>query len=145
MESVSSSDSSNAVRWLIRLGSVVACIAFWQLASSLRLNFGVVTFRNVPPPTEVVQSTLPADDVQVQGVGLAVQQLVPIQMRILLGHTPTLPHPKLPAPNPNILPIWLLGLGMDFVVPGRSSLFRQSWKINFYFDLHFQEPRDQED
>jgi NitT/TauT family transport system permease protein len=30
----------------------------WQLASSQRLNLGILTFRNVPPPTEVAQSLL---------------------------------------------------------------------------------------
>jgi NitT/TauT family transport system permease protein len=58
METASNPSASQRTRWLIRLGSIIACIAFWQLASSLRLNFGVVTFRNVPPPTEVVQSAL---------------------------------------------------------------------------------------
>lgn len=49
---------SQGVRFLVRVASIVVCIALWQLASSLRLNFGIVTFRNVPPPTEVVQSML---------------------------------------------------------------------------------------
>jgi NitT/TauT family transport system permease protein len=47
-----------AIRWLIRGVSVLACVALWQLASSLHANLGVVTFRNVPPPTEVAQSAV---------------------------------------------------------------------------------------
>ncbi|WP_024574555.1 MULTISPECIES: ABC transporter permease [unclassified Afipia] len=47
---------SRGTRLLIRIASIAACIALWQLASSLRLNLGVVTFRNVPPPTEVFQA-----------------------------------------------------------------------------------------
>ncbi|KRR02268.1 ABC transporter permease [Bradyrhizobium jicamae] len=46
------------VRWLVRAGSILACIGLWQLASSLHVNLGIVTFRNVPPPTEVVQSAI---------------------------------------------------------------------------------------
>ena len=45
-------------RWVFRAGSIVACVLLWQAASSLRLNLGVITFRNVPPPTEVVESAL---------------------------------------------------------------------------------------
>jgi NitT/TauT family transport system permease protein len=56
MSSGSQSGRSQSVRFLVRVGSIAICIALWQLASSLRLNFGIVTFRNVPPPTEVVQS-----------------------------------------------------------------------------------------
>lgn len=47
-----------ARRLLLRAGSIAGCIVLWQLASSLRLNLGIVTFRNVPPPTEVVQSAI---------------------------------------------------------------------------------------
>lgn len=58
MTTESGGGRSHGNRLLIRIGSIVACIALWQLASSLRLNLGIVTFRNVPPPTEVVQSML---------------------------------------------------------------------------------------
>jgi len=43
-------------RWLVRGFSVLACVALWQLVSSLHVNLGIVTFRNVPPPTEVAES-----------------------------------------------------------------------------------------
>ncbi|SFJ07830.1 ABC transporter permease [Bradyrhizobium sp. Gha] len=46
------------IRCLIRGCSVLSCVALWQLASSLHANLGVITFRNVPPPTEVVESAL---------------------------------------------------------------------------------------
>jgi NitT/TauT family transport system permease protein len=45
-------------RWLVRGFSILACVALWQLASSLHANLGVVTFRNVPPPTEVAESAV---------------------------------------------------------------------------------------
>lgn len=51
-------DRLQAFRLLTRAGSILLCIALWQLASVLHLNLGVVTFRNVPPPTEVVQSAI---------------------------------------------------------------------------------------
>src|SRR5437660_1699611 len=46
------------LRWLVRAGSILACIGLWQLASSLHVHLGIVTFRNVPPPTEVAQSAI---------------------------------------------------------------------------------------
>ena len=46
------------LRWLVRAGSILACIGLWQLASSWHVHLGIVTFRNVPPPTEVVQSAI---------------------------------------------------------------------------------------
>jgi NitT/TauT family transport system permease protein len=51
-------ERSIGFRLLVRAGSILACIALWQLVSSQRLNFGFITFRNVPPPTEVVQSLI---------------------------------------------------------------------------------------
>jgi NitT/TauT family transport system permease protein len=56
MASPAGSDRSLGVRLLIRVGSIVICVALWQFVSSQRLNFGIITFRNVPPPTEVAQS-----------------------------------------------------------------------------------------
>jgi NitT/TauT family transport system permease protein len=47
-----------STRILIRIGSIACCLLLWQLASSLRLNLGIVTFRNVPGPAEVTQSLL---------------------------------------------------------------------------------------
>ncbi|WP_043162583.1 ABC transporter permease [Bradyrhizobium sp. Ai1a-2] len=53
-----SPDRLPVMRWLVRGFSILGCIALWQLASSLHLNLGVVTFRNVPPPTEVAESAI---------------------------------------------------------------------------------------
>lgn len=46
------------LRWLVRGCSIAAWVALWQLASMLHMNLGIATFRNVPPPTEVVQSAI---------------------------------------------------------------------------------------
>ncbi|SDH44273.1 ABC-type nitrate/sulfonate/bicarbonate transport system, ATPase component [Bradyrhizobium sp. Rc2d] len=58
MAGIRNKDRLPGGRWLVRGFSVATCVALWQLASVLHLNLGVVTFRNVPPPTEVVQSAL---------------------------------------------------------------------------------------
>jgi NitT/TauT family transport system permease protein len=42
-----------ALRWSTRLISLAACLLAWQWAASGRLNLGLVTFQNVPPPSEV--------------------------------------------------------------------------------------------
>ncbi|MEW6640509.1 MAG: ABC transporter permease [Pseudomonadota bacterium] len=47
-----------AARLALRVGSIAACLLLWQLASTLRLNLGIVTFRNVPTPVEVAQALL---------------------------------------------------------------------------------------
>lgn len=44
---------SNLARWWLRGLSILACLGFWQVAASLHLDFGLVTFRNVPTPGEV--------------------------------------------------------------------------------------------
>lgn len=41
-----------------RAGSVLACVLLWQAAAKLRLNLGLITFTNVPPPTEVAEAAL---------------------------------------------------------------------------------------
>lgn len=43
-------------RILLRALALGLFAAFWQLASSLHLDFGIVTFRYVPAPTEVVSA-----------------------------------------------------------------------------------------
>lgn len=42
-----------ALRWLQRAASLAACVLAWELASTTRLDLGLVTFANVPPPSEV--------------------------------------------------------------------------------------------
>jgi len=44
-------------RWPLRLGSLLACLGFWQVAASLRLDLGLVTFSYVPTPTAVLEAS----------------------------------------------------------------------------------------
>jgi len=55
---VARSKGSGASRWALRALSIAACLIAWQTASTLRLNLGLVTFVNVPPPTEVFQAAI---------------------------------------------------------------------------------------
>lgn len=41
-------------RWIVRGASLLACLAFWQLAASRHWDLGLVTFRNVPTPGAVI-------------------------------------------------------------------------------------------
>lgn len=46
-------------RWLhlgVQVTSVLICVLLWHLAATHRLNLGVVTFVNVPPPVEVLDA-----------------------------------------------------------------------------------------
>lgn len=40
----------------LQLGSIALCLAFWQVAATQRLDFGLVTFSNVPTPTAVLNA-----------------------------------------------------------------------------------------
>lgn len=40
-------------RYLLRLASVTLCLLLWQWASQHRVNLGLITFQNVPAPSEV--------------------------------------------------------------------------------------------
>ncbi|CAD5109497.1 ABC transporter permease [Zestomonas carbonaria] len=42
--------------WPLRLASLLACLLFWQLAASLRLDFGLFTFTYVPTPGAVLEA-----------------------------------------------------------------------------------------
>jgi NitT/TauT family transport system permease protein len=46
--------SLQPARIAVRVASLVAFVAFWQLASQYRLHLGLVTFQNVPAPSEVL-------------------------------------------------------------------------------------------
>ncbi|WP_234085110.1 ABC transporter permease [Azonexus sp. R2A61] len=41
-------------RLLLRAAALLACVAFWQAASVLKFDFGLVTFRYVPAPSDVI-------------------------------------------------------------------------------------------
>jgi NitT/TauT family transport system permease protein len=43
-----------APRLLLQIASVLGCLLLWNVASSLRLNLGFITFAHVPPPAEVL-------------------------------------------------------------------------------------------
>jgi NitT/TauT family transport system permease protein len=43
-------------RWLLRALSIGVCVAAWQWASGAHLDFGVVTFQNVPSPQDVLRA-----------------------------------------------------------------------------------------
>lgn len=45
-------------RWVLRLLSLAVCLLVWQAAAKLRLNLGIVTFANVPAPTDVFEAGL---------------------------------------------------------------------------------------
>lgn len=45
-------------RWSLRLASLLACLALWQLASARHLNLSLVTFANVPGPGEVLDAAV---------------------------------------------------------------------------------------
>ncbi|APG95117.1 MULTISPECIES: ABC transporter permease [Sinorhizobium] len=44
--------------WLRRAGSLAICLFVWQMASSLKVSLGIVTFENVPSPVDVVIAML---------------------------------------------------------------------------------------
>ncbi|WP_189407000.1 hypothetical protein [Mesorhizobium sp. M1A.F.Ca.ET.072.01.1.1] len=44
--------------WLRRACSLAICLSFWQMATTLKLDFGVVTFSNVPLPADVASAAL---------------------------------------------------------------------------------------
>jgi NitT/TauT family transport system permease protein len=43
-------------RLLLRAASLAACIALWQWVSSAHVDLGVITFRNLPSPTDVIEA-----------------------------------------------------------------------------------------
>ncbi|ELX12853.1 putative ABC transporter permease [Janthinobacterium sp. HH01] len=49
-------DGGEALRWSLRLASLGACLLAWQWAAGGRVNLGLLTFQNVPPPGEVAQA-----------------------------------------------------------------------------------------
>lgn len=49
---------STLLRWPLRLASLAACLLFWQVAASQRLDFGLLTFTYVPTPSSVAQAAV---------------------------------------------------------------------------------------
>jgi len=47
---------ADGLRWSTRALSLAACLLAWQWAAAGRLNLGLVTFQNVPAPSEVAQA-----------------------------------------------------------------------------------------
>lgn len=45
-------------RWILRAISVAVCLGVWQAASVFRINLGIVTFANVPAPTDVLAAAI---------------------------------------------------------------------------------------
>lgn len=43
-------------RWPLRFASLAACLLFWQVAASQRLDFGLVAFTYVPTPASVLDA-----------------------------------------------------------------------------------------
>ncbi len=58
MTFIRNAGQSSTIRWLVRVGSILACLLFWQVASKFHVNFGIVTFRNIPTPAEVVDAAV---------------------------------------------------------------------------------------
>ncbi|MBW8892356.1 MAG: ABC transporter permease [Burkholderiales bacterium] len=48
--------NGNLRRTAWRIAALVLCVVAWHLATRERINLGVVTFQNVPPPGEVAES-----------------------------------------------------------------------------------------
>lgn len=55
---MASSTKAGIAQWVLRAVSIAVCLLAWQTASALRLDLGLVTFVNVPPPTEVFQAAI---------------------------------------------------------------------------------------
>ena len=49
------SDAPRGLRFARQAGAVLLAVAFWQWASRTHLNLGLVTYANVPAPTNVLQ------------------------------------------------------------------------------------------
>ena len=46
----------SALRWAVRAAALGLCLLLWHWAATRHVNFGIVTFQNVPPPSEVLGS-----------------------------------------------------------------------------------------
>jgi sulfonate transport system permease protein len=50
--------SSNARRVAVRVASTAACVLLWHVCASHKLDLGIVDFRNVPPPGDVLEASV---------------------------------------------------------------------------------------
>ena len=48
----------NLYRWPLRLVSLAACLLFWQVAATQRLDLGLITFTYVPTPSSVLDAAV---------------------------------------------------------------------------------------
>lgn len=48
--------TSNLIRWPVRVASLLACLLFWQVAASHKLDLGLFTFTYVPTPGAVLDA-----------------------------------------------------------------------------------------
>ncbi|RUP08874.1 MAG: ABC transporter permease [Hyphomicrobium sp.] len=53
-DSLAQSFESAYGRWIVRAISVAVCLLAWQAASRFRVDLGIITFANVPGPTDVL-------------------------------------------------------------------------------------------
>ena len=60
--------------WALRIGMLIACLSLWHLMTALRVDLGVMTFRNVPPPSEVGAAavTLAQSPIVIQHLGASL-------------------------------------------------------------------------
>ncbi|SFW13658.1 ABC transporter permease [Nitrosovibrio sp. Nv17] len=69
-------------RALRRASSIALCILAWHLASTFRIDLGIVTFQNVPPPLEVVAAAR-----ELIESGTLLSHLTASLSRVLGGYT----------------------------------------------------------
>lgn len=95
---MASSAHSGLGRWLVRLSSIVVCLLAWQAASRFRLNLGVVTFTNVPAPTDVLEAAIElaqsskvldhvASSLRRVGIGYAIAAALGIALGLAIGRS----------------------------------------------------------
>jgi NitT/TauT family transport system permease protein len=95
---VTASAETDYGRWILQAASIAACLLAWQVASSFRLDLGIITFANVPTPVEVfkagiafVKSPKIVDDVSSSLMrvfaGYGIAALVGIALGITIGRS----------------------------------------------------------
>ncbi|MBD1553054.1 ABC transporter permease [Pseudomonas typographi] len=73
--------SVRTYRWALRGLSLLLCLGLWQLLAQQHADLGLVTFRNVPPPGEVLQALL-----ALFGSGAWARHLVASLERVAAGY-----------------------------------------------------------